>query len=65
MGVKERLRERPPERRPKVLVFGESLGAWTSSDVIMFQGTEGFDHYGIDRALWSGSPASRSGRGTG
>jgi uncharacterized membrane protein len=56
MGVRERLRERPPERRPKVLIFGESLGAWTSSDVVMFQGTEGFDHYGIDRALWIGLP---------
>src|SRR4029453_13914253 len=39
-----------------VLVFGESLGAWTSSDVVMFQGIEGFDHYGIDRALWGGLP---------
>src|SRR5262245_34424621 len=55
-GVKERLAERPPERRPRVLVFGESLGAWTSSDVVMFQGIEGFDHYGIDRALWVGLP---------
>jgi uncharacterized membrane protein len=55
-GVKQRLAERPPERRPRVLVFGESLGAWTSSDVIMFQGIKGFDHYGIDRALWVGLP---------
>ena len=55
-GVTQRLAERPPERRPKVLVFGESLGAWTSSDVVMFQGIEGFDHYGIDRALWVGLP---------
>jgi uncharacterized membrane protein len=55
-GVKQRLEERPPERRPKVLVFGESLGAWTSSDVVMFQGVDGFDHYGIDRALWVGLP---------
>jgi uncharacterized membrane protein len=55
-GVKQRLAERPPERRPRVLVFGESLGAWTSSDVVMFQGIEGFDHYGIDRALWVGLP---------
>jgi hypothetical protein len=39
-----------------VLVFGESLGAWTSSDVVMFQGIEGFDHYRIDRALWVGLP---------
>jgi uncharacterized membrane protein len=55
-GVRQRLAERPPERRPRVLVFGESLGAWTSSDVIMFQGIDGFDHYGIDRALWVGLP---------
>jgi uncharacterized membrane protein len=55
-GVKQRLAGRPAERRPRVLVFGESLGAWTSSDVVMFQGIEGFDHYGIDRALWVGLP---------
>jgi uncharacterized membrane protein len=55
-GVKQRLAERPPERRPRVLVFGESLGAWTSSDVVMFQGIGGFDHYGVDRALWVGLP---------
>ena len=39
-----------------MLVFGESLGAWTSSDVVMFQGIQGFDHYGIDQALWVGLP---------
>ena len=39
-----------------MLVFGESLGAWTSSDVVMYQGIDGFDHYGIDRALWVGLP---------
>jgi uncharacterized membrane protein len=55
-GVKQRLEERPPDRRPRVLVFGESLGAWTSSDVVMYQGIEGFDHYGIERALWVGLP---------
>jgi uncharacterized membrane protein len=55
-GVKQRLEERPPDRRPRVLVFGESLGAWTRSDVVMFQGIEGFDHYGIERALWVGLP---------
>ena len=55
-GVKQRLEERPPERRPRVLVFGESMGAWTSSDVLMYQGIDGFDHYGIERALWVGLP---------
>jgi len=55
-GVTQRLAGMPPELRPRVLVFGESMGAWTSSDVIMFQGIQGFDHYGIDRALWVGLP---------
>lgn len=55
-GIQQRLRERPPERRPRVLVFGESLGAWASSDVMMYQGIRGFDHYGVDRALWVGLP---------
>lgn len=56
-GIRERLAERSPERRPKVLAFGESLGAWTVSDVAMSQGIGGFDHYGIDRALRMGLPA--------
>ncbi|MCL1599708.1 MAG: alpha/beta hydrolase, partial [Actinomycetia bacterium] len=55
-GVTQRLAERPMDSRPKVLVFGESLGAWSSSDVVMHRGIEGFDHYGIDRALWFGLP---------
>ena len=55
-GVKQRLQAVPEEDRPKVLVFGESLGAWSSSDVIMHQGIAGFDHYGIHRALWFGLP---------
>jgi uncharacterized membrane protein len=55
-GVKQRLAGVPPEARPRVLVFGESMGAWTSSDVVMYQGIDGFDHYGIDQALWVGLP---------
>ncbi len=55
-GVRQRLRTVDEKKRPKVLVFGESLGAWSSSDVIMHQGIEGFDHYGISKALWFGLP---------
>ncbi|MCJ7781582.1 MAG: alpha/beta-hydrolase family protein, partial [Acidimicrobiia bacterium] len=55
-GVRQRLLGLPEEKRPKVLVFGESLGAWSSSDVVMHQGIAGFDHYGIDHALWFGLP---------
>ena len=53
-GVKLRLDGMPAEKRPKVLVFGESLGSWSGSDVVMHQGIEGFDHYGIEYALWFG-----------
>ncbi len=53
-GVRERLRGVPEDQRPTVLVFGESLGSWSSSDVVMHQGIAGFDHYGIDHALWFG-----------
>ena len=55
-GVKVRLAAIPRRRRPRVLVFGESLGAWTSSDVTMRDGIAGLDAYGIDRALWFGLP---------
>jgi uncharacterized membrane protein len=55
-GVKERLAAVPPDRRPKVLVFGESLGAWASSDVTMREGIAGLDAFGVDRALWFGLP---------
>ncbi|HEX6299834.1 MAG TPA: alpha/beta-hydrolase family protein [Acidimicrobiia bacterium] len=55
-GVRQRLIGVPEGRKPKVLVFGESLGAWSSSDVIMHLGIAGFDHYGIENALWFGLP---------
>lgn len=55
-GVHQRLQGMAPEDRPRVLVFGESLGAWASSDVVMKLGIEGLDHYSIDKALWFGMP---------
>jgi len=55
-GVHQRLQAVPKDQRPTILVFGESLGAWSSSDVVMKEGIEGFDRYSIDRALWFGMP---------
>jgi len=55
-GVRQRLLGVPEADRPKVMVFGESLGAWSSSDVIMHLGIAGFDHYRIESALWFGLP---------
>jgi uncharacterized membrane protein len=42
--------------RPRVVLFGESLGAHTSQDVFLHWGTLGLRALGIDRALWIGTP---------
>ncbi len=42
--------------QPEVIVFGESLGAWTSQDAFLHEGTDGLAAVGIDRALWIGTP---------
>ena len=55
LKVLERLRERPGPR-PRVVLFGESLGAHTSQDVFLHWGTLGLQALGIDRALWIGTP---------
>jgi uncharacterized membrane protein len=57
LRVAERLRAVAPQRRPKVVLFGESLGAHTSQDVLLHWGTLGPDALGVDRALWIGTPS--------
>jgi uncharacterized membrane protein len=42
--------------RPRVVLFGESLGAHTSQDVFLHWGTLGLQALGVDRALWIGTP---------
>ena len=54
--IAARVRELPPDRRPRVVIFGESLGAHTSQDVFLHWGTTGLEALGIDRALWLGTP---------
>jgi uncharacterized membrane protein len=55
LAISARLRDRPG-RRPRVVLFGESLGAHTSQDVLLHWGTLGPQALGIDRALWIGTP---------
>jgi uncharacterized membrane protein len=55
LRIVERLRDRPGPR-PRVVLFGESLGAHTSQDVFLHWGTLGPAALGIDRALWIGTP---------
>ena len=55
-AISERLRGMPVASRPKVVLFGESLGAWTSQDAFLDQGTHGLIDAGIDYAIWIGTP---------
>ncbi len=55
-SIKMHLSQMPESKKPEVIVFGESLGAWSSSDTVMYTGIDGFDYYGISRALWVGMP---------
>jgi uncharacterized membrane protein len=59
LRILQRLRDRPGPR-PRVVLFGESLGAHTSQDVFLHWGTLGPDAMGIDRALWIGTPYGSS-----
>ena len=56
LRIVQRLHDQPSSRRPRVVVFGESLGAHTSQDVFLHWGTLGPEALGIDRALWIGTP---------
>jgi uncharacterized membrane protein len=55
-ALQVKLNERPPEKRPRVVLFGESLGAWASEEAFTDRGTDGLLALGVDRALWIGTP---------
>jgi uncharacterized membrane protein len=55
-AIRDRVEACSPEKRPKVVLFGESLGAWTSQDSFVDQGTRGLVDAGIDYAIWIGTP---------
>lgn len=56
-AIRKKLAALPPKtHRPRILLFGESLGAWTSQDAFMHEGTDGMRALNVDRALWIGTP---------
>jgi uncharacterized membrane protein len=55
-GIGQRLAAMPAEQRPKVVLFGESLGAWTSQDPFVDKGATGLIESGVDHAIWIGTP---------
>lgn len=55
-GIAAALARRPAQRRPRVVVYGESLGAWAGQDAFLGGGIEALDRLGVERALWVGTP---------
>ncbi len=55
-AITQKLEKLPKSKRPQLVIFGESLGAWTSQDSFIDQGTDGLRYAGVDKALWIGSP---------
>ena len=51
-----RLQQIPEDRRPRVVAFGESLGAHTAQDASLHEGVAGFTRRGVQRALFIGTP---------
>jgi uncharacterized membrane protein len=55
-ALKWRLAALPAKQRPRVLIFGESLGSNVAEDALALPDAYGHQLYGIDRALYIGSP---------
>jgi uncharacterized membrane protein len=52
----ERIKALPADRRPRLLLFGESLGSLGGQDVLDTAGTDDLDHLRVHRALFIGTP---------
>jgi uncharacterized membrane protein len=56
-GIRDAVAARPASaRRPRVVVYGESLGAWAGQNAFLHRGVGGLDELGVERALWVGTP---------
>jgi uncharacterized membrane protein len=55
-AVSWKLRSLPERDRPRLVLFGESLGSQAAQGVFLHQGAKGLDLMMIDRALFIGSP---------
>lgn len=55
-AIKHELETRPPENRPRVVVYGESLGAWAGQDAFIGGDIESIKTLGVSEALWVGTP---------
>lgn len=56
--VREEIMKLPPEQRPRLEVYGESIGGIVGEQAVLKQGIAGLDQQGIDRAIFVGSPSA-------
>lgn len=54
--TRDRIASMPAERRPRLVQFGESLGAQVAMDVASPHGSSEFDRLGLDAGLYLGVP---------
>jgi uncharacterized membrane protein len=57
-GIIERLLAMPAAKRPRFVMFGESLGSQVSQEMFRGQGMSGPSGIGLDAAVWIGTPVS-------
>lgn len=55
-AINDVLEQRDPSGRPRVVLYGESLGAQTSQGSFVGGGTDILDDLHVDRGLWAGTP---------
>lgn len=57
-GIAERLMAMPTTERPRLFLFGESLGSQVSEGMFQGTGTLGLEGTGLEAALWIGTPSA-------
>jgi len=57
-GIVERLLAMPKSKRPRLFLFGESLGSQVSEEMFAGTGILGLAGSGIDAAVWIGTPSA-------
>jgi uncharacterized membrane protein len=55
-GITERLMAMDPDKRPRLFLFGESLGSQVSEEMFEGMGVFGPQSLGIEAGLWIGTP---------
>jgi uncharacterized membrane protein len=55
-GIVQRLLAMPADKRPRFVLFGESLGSQVSEEMFLGTGMSGPSGAGLDAAVWIGTP---------